>query len=180
MNYSDYLAEFNSKKAVSRLFAYYRGEHDILRRGGKKTLPNNKLVNAFPSYITNVNIGYFLGSPVRYTSLNEEFVQELQDIFLYNDEQDENIVLARFASIGGTAFEIVYLDEDARIRFDEVSPEHMVVIYDDKITPEPLRAIRRWQRDNVEHLEVYTKDEVIKYEKGKGSRGIFIISATCL
>jgi SPP1 family phage portal protein len=30
-----------------------------------------------------------------------------------------------------------------------------------------LRAIRRWQRDNVEHLEVYTKDEVIKYEKGK-------------
>ena len=167
MNYSDYLAEFNSKKAVSRLFAYYRGEHDILRRGGKKTLPNNKLVNAFPSYITNVNIGYFLGSPVRYTSLNEEFVQELQDIFLYNDEQDENIVLARFASVGGTAFEIVYLDEDARIRFDEVSPEHMVVIYDDKITPEPLRAIRRWQRDNVEHLEVYTKDEVIKYEKGK-------------
>ena len=142
MNYSDYLAEFNSKKAVSRLFAYYRGEHDILRWGGKKTLPNNKLVNAFPSYITNVNTGYFLGSPVRYTSLNEEFVQELQDIFLYNDEQDENIVLARFASIAGTAFEIVYLYEESNIRFNEVSPENMVMVYDDKITPEPLFAVR--------------------------------------
>ena len=36
MNYSDYLAEFNSKKAVSRLSAHYRGEHDILRRVGRR------------------------------------------------------------------------------------------------------------------------------------------------
>lgn len=167
MTYKDYLNAFNAKKSIGHLFAYYRGEHDILNRTAKGSQPNNKLVNAFPSYITNVNIGYFLGSPVRYTSMDENFIQVLQDIFLYNDEQDENIVLARFASIAGTAFELVYIDEDSQIRFNEISPEEMVVIYDDKITPEPIYAVRKWEKKRVTHLEVYDKREVIKFENGK-------------
>ncbi len=167
MKYKDYLEAFNSKKSYAGLFAYYRGEHNILSRPKSGSLPNNKLVNAFPSYITNVNTGYFLGSPVRYTSIDEGFIQKLQDVFIANDEQDENIVLARFASIAGTAFEIVYLDEEGNIRFNEVSPENMVMVYDDKITPEPLYAVRGWQVKNTQHLEVYTKEEVIRFEGAK-------------
>ena len=86
---------------------------------------------------------------------------------MYNDEQDENIVLSRFASIAGTAFELFYIDEDSQIRFNEISPEEMVVIYDDKITPEPLYAVRKWEKKRVTHLEVYDKREVIKFENGK-------------
>lgn len=167
MTYKEYLEAFNNKKSYRQLFQYYRGEHNILSRPKSGSLPNNKLVNAFPSYITNVNTGYFLGAPVRYTSVDEDFVRVLQDIFIANDEQDENIVLARFASIAGTAFEIVYLDEESNIRFNEVSPENMVMVYDDKITPEPLFAVRGWQVKNTQHLEVYTKEEIIKYEGGK-------------
>lgn len=167
MIYKDYSDKFEQKKDVSKLFRYYRGEQDILYRRYKKTFPANRLVNAFSSYITNVNVGYFLGTPVRYNSLDEDFVQELQDIFIYNDEQDENIVLARFASIGGTAFEIVYLDEDSNVRFNEVSPENMVMIYDNKIQPEPEYAIRKWQYQGKQFMEVYTKNEIIRYEGGK-------------
>lgn len=167
MNYSDYLREFNKKKDCGILFDYYRGEHKILKRRGGRKLPNNKLVNAFPSYITNVNIGYFLGTPVRYTSMDDRLIEAMQDIFTYNDEQDENIILARFASIAGTAFEIVYLDEESNIRFNEVSPENMVMVYDDKITPNPLYAIRYWEKNNVPYMEVYTHDEVIRFKKGK-------------
>ncbi len=166
MTYKDYLTAFKNKKDASGLFDYYKGKQDILRRRNQGSSPNNKLVNAFPSYITNVNVGYFLGTPVRYTSLDEAFVQRLQDIFIYNDEQDENIVLARYASIAGTAYEIVYLDEQSNIRFNEVSPEHMVVVYDDKITPEPLYAVRCWEKGKETHLEAYTKTEVIKFVNG--------------
>lgn len=168
MTYKDYLDIWKSRKNYTVLFDYYKGDHrKILAKPKKGSLPDNKLVNAFPSYITNVNVGYFLGNPIRYTSMNEQFIQELQDIFIENDEQDENIVLARFASIAGTAFEIVYLDEDGAIRFNEVSPEQMVMVYDDKITPKPLYAVRGWEKGTTQHLEVYTKDEVIKYTDGK-------------
>ena len=168
MTYEDYYEAFRARKNYTRLFNYYKAKHqEILAKPKKGSLPNNQLINAFPSYITNVNVGYFLGTPVRYNSMNEQFIQELQDIFIYNDEQDENIVLARFASIAGTAFEIVYLDEDGQIRFNEVSPEQMVMIYDNKITPSPLFAVRGWEESRVQHLEVYTKKEVIKYVDGK-------------
>ena len=166
MTYKEFYEAFKNRKDATSLFDYYKAKQDILLRRQQGSSPNNRLVNAFPSYITNVNVGYFLGTPVRYTSLDEAFVQRLQDIFIYNDEQDENIVLARYASIAGTAYEIVYLDENSDIRFNEVSPEHMVIVYDDKITPEPLFAVRCWEKGNKTHLEAYTKTEVIKFVNG--------------
>ena len=49
-----------------RLRAYYDGESDVLSRRRAAGLPNNRLVHAFPRYISTVASGYLIGNPVSY------------------------------------------------------------------------------------------------------------------
>ena len=87
---------------------YYKGKQDILKRAMKdSSKPNNKLVNPFANYITDMLVGYFMGNPVSYSSLDEGAMDELNMILNYNDEQDENSELAKGASIAGTAYELL-------------------------------------------------------------------------
>ncbi|HOC03579.1 MAG TPA: phage portal protein, partial [bacterium] len=104
---------------------YYKGNSAILSRASADAAkPNNKIVNNFAKYITDVNVGYFIGRPVTYTATGEgaELKEILQDIFDYNDEQDENAQLAKVASIKGVAYELLYVDEEANPRFNYVEP----------------------------------------------------------
>ena len=172
------------------LHEYYKGEHPILDRTATDSAkPNNKLVNNFPGYITDVNVGYFMGKPVTYSTVEEEdeMKDAIQDILDYNDEQVHNASLATTSSIMGTAFELLYIDELANVRFGEVSPCNLILVYNDKISPEPLFAIRYGIDDvaitttgsdgmvvaskkSVVWAELYTDKEIIEYggELGKG------------
>ena len=106
------------------LHDYYVGNHRILGENKKdSTAPNNRLVNNMAKYITDTATGYFVGEPIVYDSQNDEYLQTVQDIFDYNDEQDHNMELAKQCSICGSCFEMLYLDEDAKIRLARV-PAH--------------------------------------------------------
>ncbi len=106
-----------------KLERYYVGDHDILHsERTDKTGGDNRIVNNMARYITDTATGYFLGQPVVYSSENEEYLQTIQDIFDYNDEQDHNTELGKQCSIKGDCFEMVYLDEDGRIRLGLVFP----------------------------------------------------------
>lgn len=125
-----------------KLEDYYAGNHKILgARKKDSTAPNNRIVNNMAKYATDTAVGYFLGQPVIYSSQNEEYLSKLQDVFDYNDEQDENTELAKIDSIDGTCFEMVYMDEDARIRFARVNPGSCIVIYETGCA-EPMAVIR--------------------------------------
>ena len=165
------------------LHEYYKGEHPILdRTAADAAKPNNTLVNNFPGYITDVNVGYFMGKPVTYSTIEEEdeMKDAIQDILDYNDEQVHNANLATTSSIMGTAFELLYIDEQANVRFGEVSPCNLILVYNDKISPEPLFAIRYGVDDvavtatgtdgmvvaskkRVVWAELYTESEIIEY-----------------
>ena len=94
------------------LYDYYIGKHKILNETKKdSTAPNNRLVNNMARYITDTATGYFVGQPVIYTSQNEEYLQLVQDIFNYNDEQDHNMELAKNCSIGGGCVDLPYDEE---------------------------------------------------------------------
>jgi SPP1 family phage portal protein len=130
--------------------------------------PNNKLVNNFPGYIVDVMQGYFVGKPITYSSTEEEYLSRLQDIFNYNDEQDENSELAKTMGIKGKVYELLYVDEDTMPRFNLVDPENMILVYDTKITPEPVLAIRYYRIDNLDgeektKIEVYTDNTIQFY-----------------
>lgn len=169
----DGLTETDIKKIIEendggtkyeRLERYYAGDHDILQYTKKDSaVPNNRLVNNMPRYITDTAVGYFLGKPVTYSSQDDGFLQAIQDIFDYNDEQDENTELAKTASIDGSCFEMLYMDEDAMIRFVKVAPDNCVLIYETGYT-EPmaaLRSIHSRDRDGypIRKVEFWTSTE---------------------
>ena len=156
-----------------KLQKYYEGKHDILDHTSRDGQPNNKIVNPYPKYITDMLVGYFVGQPISYTSKEEgELLDDLQAIFDYSDEQEENLELAKICSIKGKAYELLYRDEDARIRFNEFGPDQMFVIYDMTISPSIKFAIRYYDvgegNDKITYAEVYDK-EVCTLYKGKDS-----------
>ena len=148
----------------ARLERYYEGGHDILRHTKKdSTAPNNRLVNNMAKYITDTATGYFIGKPVVYSSQNGAYLAALQDIFDYNDEQDENMELARSASINGDCFEMLYLDEDAQIRFTRVPPDGCIYICEtgDNTPMAAIRIVysRDKDRNTIKKVEFWTAQD---------------------
>ncbi len=149
---------------------YYVGKHRILGESKKdSTAPNNRLVNNMAKYITDTAIGYFVGQPVIYNSKNEEYLQNMQDIFDYNDEQDHNIELAKQCSICGSCFEMLYLDEDANIRFAKVPASDLIMVYEtDSGHQQPMAAIRRIEsvdknKNHIRKVEFWTPFQVLRF-----------------
>ena len=78
-----------------KLENYYLGKHEIIKRQMADTSkPNNKIVNPYPQYISDVLSGYFLGEPITYTSEDTEAVEYLNNLLVYNDSADADISLA--------------------------------------------------------------------------------------
>ncbi|WP_315114532.1 phage portal protein [uncultured Clostridium sp.] len=154
---------------LQRLENYYIGKQEIENRILELDKPNNKLVTNYCSYITDTLIGFFMGSPVIYSSSNKEYLETLKRIFNLNDEQEVNIELARKQSIKGTGFEMVYIDEDNNIRFDVLDTDEVVMIYDTTIEAKPSMAIRYYNAHNyiedkdITNVEVYTKTNAFYY-----------------
>ena len=168
-------------KMFSLMQGYYEARHDILNRtaASVNTNVNNKLVNNFPGYIVDVNVGYFVGQPVSYMAKqNEEgldenpdpFLDDLGVVFDENDEQDENTKLSKEASIKGRVYELLYIDEESNPNFIAIEPENLLMIYSTKVHSTPILALRFW--DSVDlisgketlFITAYTDREIIEYE----------------
>ncbi len=162
---------YNQK--YDKLDDYYIGKHDILNYVKKdSTSPNNKIVVNIANYVTNTMVGYFIGKPVIYSSENETYLKKMQDIFDYNDEQDENAELAKKSSIQGNCFEMLYMDEEAKIRFTKIHPRDLILIYATGDT-DPKAAIRTVisvtkNNDIIKKVEFWTYTEVWRFHSFNG------------
>lgn len=138
-----------------KLEEYYNAKNEILKRVmADETKPNNKIANPYASYITDTLTGYFMGEPISYSALDNKIVEELNLIFEYNDEADENVELARSCSIYGKAFELLYVDESGAVRFKKLDTKECIPIYDDTIENDLLYLIRYYRdKDIVENKE---------------------------
>ncbi len=153
---------------LQKLKDYYDGKHDILSRTMDAGKPNNKLVHNYPSYIVDVFQGYFIGNPVTYTG-DKKTLEAVQDIFNYNDEQDENSEIARQAGIFGRGGEVLYIDEAGQVRFRYCDPLSLKIIYDNSIDPQIIGAIRKYSieddaGESTDYVEVYDDMEVVTYK----------------
>ena len=121
------------------------------------TKPNNKTANPYASYITDTLVGYFMGEPVSYNAEDKNLLQEINMIFEFNDEADENAELAKDASIFGVAYEELYFsDEDKNVRFKRLDPKEVIPIYDKTIEQNLLAIIRYYEDyDYVEQKKTY-------------------------
>ena len=155
-----------------KLHEYYKGKHSILVRTYEAaSKPNNKVVNPYANYITTLITGYFIGEPVQYTSEDEATLAQYKDILDYNDEPSVNKDIAKWQSICGEGYEIVYIDEQGNIRFKSLPAIGMIPIYNDDIEQTLIYVIRYWQSYDIEndltidYVEVYSPLEITKYRK---------------
>ena len=157
---------------LEMLYDYYKGNTAITKRVLQDaSKPNNKVMNAYSSYIVDTYTGYFLGEPVNYASTdNEELLERITELFNYNDEAAINAELAKDASIFGCAYELMYMDADANIRFKKIDATKIIPIYDNTLEEELLYCIRYYDEEDIEngnkttYIEVYGRDWIRFYE----------------
>lgn len=144
---------------------YYIGKHKIIyKRPNNSNDPNNRIVNNMCKYVSDSLSGYFISEPVVYSSKNEAYIKKIVNIFEYNDEQDENAEIAKKGSIHGSCFELLYMDEEANIRFAKVPADEGILIKDAASEDGYLGFIRvvryRDKKKNLNLiLEFYTSAE---------------------
>lgn len=160
---------------LQKLDRYYKGQHDILGRVIEDTSkPNNRIVNPYPKYITDMAVGYFMGSPVKYGSQDDESLMEkLQSVLDRNADSTHNMELSKQVSIFGVGFELLYLKEVpnavSEIRYALLEPDKTFMVYDNSIDSEPLFAVRFYEeydfisKESKEFYEVYTSEEYILF-----------------
>lgn len=142
---------------------YYRGKAKIYDRSKEDYKANNKLALDYPSYIVDILLGLFVGKPISYTVSDEnaEMMEGLQEVFDLNDEQDENAEIAKICGIKGRGYEIVYLDEEGGVKFNEVQPENIIMVYDNKIKAEPLFCIYIREDADAESIGKESKNKLV-------------------
>jgi len=178
------IINYFNRYRLDRLRAYYDGWHDILERYFEdETKPNNKIVTNFCKIVADTNVNHFMGVPVTYGANedHEKALEELQEIFNYNNEQNVNSKLAKYASIYSRAYEILYVTEDSdgntvpAFRPLDLRRQSVYVKYADTLEQEIEWALRWFEetdpigemsptpKRNPIRAFLYTKDEVIEY-----------------
>ena len=173
----------NDLPRLLELENYYNTKNKIINRTmADPAKPNNKIANPYASYITDTLTGYFVGEPITYNSNDKTLLQDLSMIFEYNDEADENMELAKNASIFGVAYEMLYFsEEDKMIRFKPLSPKEVIPSFDKSVEGNLLAVIRYYDDYNVVEDKTYTIIEVIdavgvsRYSSSKGSNTLTLL-----
>lgn len=170
-------AKRHQNEAIRRfdmLDDYYCGRHEILRRSKEKDLANNRLVCNHAKYISDMAIGYLIGTPVKYSS--DADITQLLDWLQKADAATQDADLAKDASVYGTAFELVYLSDDDQPhpKLAVIDPRNAFVVYDDTVEHAPVFGARYYPRYDLDgrHIgyqcSVYTAAAVTDFACGVG------------
>lgn len=157
-----------------RLEEYYQVKNKISTRSLPNDKPNNRISHGFAKYITNMATGYFMGEGIRLEVANDqdnEYREDLIDVLDKNSSKDVNFEIAKEMSKKGIAFELLYMNEQAEIRFRKFGAEEIIPIYSQSVGEFLEFAIRIWDDEDLEsgktisYAEVYTNTEIITYRK---------------
>ena len=184
------LVEAHTKKIAPKYKHYqklYEGKHKILsRQKTDKNKPNNKVVNDFFGQVIDNTVGYFLGNPIilNYTEptpekprvdtdpvdvgvdmddLEDTAVQDyLDELGVDNDKDDLFIEWGKEAMIKGLSHILVYQDEESNTKFMRISPEDLIIVYENSATKKAKYKIRLYDIDTEDtgvtthYAEVYS------------------------
>ena len=159
----DYNEKCNAR--YNKLWRYYIGEHDILKRSKEDKLSNNKVVVNHAKYITDTNVGYLLGNPVDYQISKGYDIQPLLNAYKRQTINDLDSEIAKDVSIFGLQYEYVYANENAEPKSCETDNRNTIIVYDDTVEHNKLfgliyRPIKKG--DKFEYWEIIYVDKQIK------------------
>ena len=125
----------------------------------------NKICTNYCYNIVQNYLGYNVGIPVDYTA-----DEKILDFLAYNDESDKTNRLFRDALIFGHSYELSYIDENKKNRFDVVDPRFGIDVYKDSLESDELKAFIRLyceqyinEANSIWKIEVYDSKEVNIY-----------------
>lgn len=139
---------------------YYTGEPEILSReraiigkeGGKVKathLANNKLVHHFLRKLTDQKVGYLLSKPMSIQTDNEQYQQQINDIF-------NKAMLRKIKNLGkeainkGRAWLHPYYNEVGQLSFKKIPTEEVIALWKDNDHTELDAVIRVYEVDAYE------------------------------
>lgn len=146
---------------------YYDGKHKILNRTlSSEDLPNNKIVANHAQYISDMAVGYVLGTPISYTGNG---VEKLNEIFTEIDEDSHNNELALDLSIYGVGYELIYMSDDEvpSPKLAVLSPFNTFLVCDTTVQHKPIFAVTYSPRHDIDDnfkgydVSVYTENKVM-------------------
>lgn len=159
---------FSKLPRLKRLKNYYDGKQDILKKYYEDiNKPCNKVVVNYCSGIVDNFNGYLTGNPVSYTSLDN--IEDILDILKYNDCKEEDSEFMKNALIYGRSYEIVYIDEDTKIRFSSIDTQEGFPIYSNDLNKDILYFIRLYKVNPLAnnedyYIELYDNKSVRRYK----------------
>lgn len=137
----------SNKTEIDFLINYHKGDQPILEKV-KEVRPeiNNILLVNHAQRITRTSVGYFLGTPIQYIDRKGEKrseIDDLNEILDYEDKASVDKEIGDYQSITGTAYRIIYTDNDDEIPFEEraLNPSDTFVIYENTISEKPLAGV---------------------------------------
>lgn len=120
---------------------YYNGEHSVLDRIKNDTLKNNKIVVNHASYITDMSVGYLLGSPVDYLAEDNSDISALLDCYDEQTINDLDNEIAKNVSIMGLQHEYIYADEGANPKSALIDNTNCLIAYDNTLEHKKIFGI---------------------------------------
>lgn len=166
----NYIKAHKSEEAREQILQdYYKGNTKIKQRQyADASKPCNRVSAPYATHLTDTAVGYFVGKPITYTGNDME---QINQIVRYNDDAAENSTLAKFASICGVAYELLYLDEDGLIRYKALEPSHCIPIFCSDMEGELLYFLRYWTDTDIitnvdtTYVQVYSRSDISTYRQ---------------
>ena len=155
------------------LMDMYKGDYEINYQAEKdKFKPDNRLIANFAKYVVDTFGGFFMGVPIKLTHENKEIEEELEFISKYNVQDDIDAELSKLCSIYGRAYELLFVDEAARVGTTFVSPEECFLIKDTSIREQSLYGVRYFRNEVREIEGTISDDREVRYFKIKDGKVI--------
>lgn len=152
---------------------YYRGKHKILLRNPKRPEdPCNNVVCNFAKYITDMASGYHIGEAVAYQS-DTENLDDISELFKHAETDVQDMDNAKYQSIYGVAYELVYMSSDdvPEPKTASIHPSQGLVIYNDTVELKPVAGVYyheihdvATQRVTGYKCEVSTESKILKFK----------------
>lgn len=154
---------------------YYDGKQAILNKNyTDASKPCSRVVTNYCQDIADAYCGY-LASPnyISYNSSND--ITSIMEVLNYNDYQSEDSDFLLDALKYGIAYELMYLDNEAQVRFRLINPLTAFAIFDDTLTGDLLYFVRMykandWSESDTYNVDVYS-DYSIKHYTMAGYNG---------
>ena len=160
------------KRRFDKMEQYYNNQNIIMSRFIDDPKPNNKIAHSFCKYISNMATGYFMGRGIRFVIEDEAQKSAFDEVLDEEYTKDITFEIAKEASKCGVAYELLYINEESKLRSKMFGAKDFIPIHSNRIGEFLEGAIRIWEEKDlfsdatVNFAALYTKTEIITYRKG--------------